>query len=66
MDRSFTSRANAQAVLDLYAYSDRLQIVAALNEDRRRRRTVETLRALARRLHRSRPERTAATTCATC
>jgi hypothetical protein len=52
MNRSFTSRPNAQAVLDLYGYSDRLQIVSALNEDRRRhslraavRRAVTALRA---------------------
>jgi hypothetical protein len=35
MNRSFTSRPNAQAVLDLYGYSDRLQIVSALTAARR-------------------------------
>ena len=44
MTRSFTSRPNAQAVLDLYGHSDRLQIVAALNEDRRRHRLADALR----------------------
>jgi hypothetical protein len=65
MNRSLT-RPNAQAVLDLYGYSDRLQIASALNEDRRRHRVGETIRALADRLHRTRPARAASTTCATC
>jgi hypothetical protein len=43
MNRSLT-RPNAQAVLDLYGYSDRLQIVSALNEDRRQHGLTVVLR----------------------
>ena len=64
MNSSLT-RPNAQAVLDLYGYSDRLQIVSALNEDQRRHRIAAAIRALPGRLHRTRPERAASTTCAT-
>lgn len=55
MNRSFTSRPNAQAVLDLYGYSDRLQIVSALNEDRRRRRVGDALRRMWSQLHAPHP-----------
>ena len=65
MNSSLT-RPNAQAVLDLYGYSDRLAIVSALNEDQRRHRVVEAVSALSGRLHRKRPERATSTTCATC
>ena len=37
MTRSLASQVNAQAVLDLYSGSERMRIVEALNEDRRRR-----------------------------
>ena len=65
MNRSLSSRPNAQAVVDLYGYNDRVQLVAALNEEQRRHRTRAAVRALVGRLHRNQPERTAATTCAT-
>jgi hypothetical protein len=44
MSRSLAHRPNAQAVVDLYGYSDRLQIVSALNEDRRCHSLVSLLR----------------------
>ena len=50
MNRSLT-RPNAQAVLDLYGYSERLQIVSALNEERRRHRAADAIRALVGRRH---------------
>jgi hypothetical protein len=43
MSRSFASSPHAQAVLDLYPRSERLQVVAALNEERLRRRSLRHL-----------------------
>jgi hypothetical protein len=53
MTRSLARQVNAQAVLELYDASDRLRIVEALNEDRRRHRAArEAARWLRSRLHR--------------